>query len=92
LKIEQRSGPEYTFSSIAREEHEGIETFLKAKKVRVTNEMADGDAIMAAAGDDSEEESEEESDDEKPAKVRTGDDEDSEEGLLYILNIRLNSP
>ncbi|KIJ54619.1 hypothetical protein M422DRAFT_24531 [Sphaerobolus stellatus SS14] len=78
LKIEQKTGPEITFSSIAREEHEGIETFLKAKKVRVTNEMADGDTIMAAP-DDTDDESDDESDDEKSVKVRAGEDEDSEE-------------
>lgn len=83
LKIEQKSGPEYTFSSIAKEEHEGIESFLKGKKVRVTNEMVDGDAIMAGVDDDSDaEQSVVSSDGEKP-RVKVGnDDEDSEEGKL----------
>ena len=43
LKITQKSGPEHT---IAWEEHEGIETFLKAKKVCAINNMTDGDMIM----------------------------------------------
>ncbi|KAF8583126.1 SSrecog-domain-containing protein [Ramaria rubella] len=81
LKIEQKSGPEHTFTSIAREEHESIESFLKAKKVRVTNEMGDGDAIMAAPddSDDDEMQSVASSGEEAP-KPRLGDeDEDSEE-------------
>ncbi|KAF8520735.1 SSrecog-domain-containing protein [Hysterangium stoloniferum] len=81
LKIEQKVGPDYTFTSIAREEHEGIETFLKAKKVRVSNEMGDGDAIMAAPDDSSDDEMQSvaSSGDEAP-KPRLGDnDEDSEE-------------
>jgi structure-specific recognition protein 1 len=85
LKIVQKSGPEHTFTSIAREEHEGIETFLKAKKVRVTNEMTDGDAVMAAPddSDDDEMQSVASSGEEAP-KPRLGDeDEDSEEGELY---------
>ncbi|GJJ14142.1 hypothetical protein Clacol_008401 [Clathrus columnatus] len=81
LKIEQKSGPEYTFTSIAREEHEGIEAFLKDKKVRVTNEMGDGDAIMAAGdGSDSDEMQSVVSTEEEEAKPRGGgDDLDSEE-------------
>ena len=90
LKIEQKTGPEITFSSIAKEEHEGIESFLKAKKVRVTNEMADGDTIMAAA-DDTDDESDDESEGEKPKKARLGgdDDEDSEEGEVQDTSIRV---
>ncbi|KAF8511603.1 structure-specific recognition protein-domain-containing protein [Gautieria morchelliformis] len=81
LKIEQKSGPEYTFTSIAREEHESIESFLKSKKVRVTNEMGDGDAIMAAPDDDSDDEMQSvASSGEEAPKPRLGDeDEDSEE-------------
>lgn len=84
LKIEQKSGPEHTFTSIAREEHESIESFLKAKKVRVTNEMGDGDAIMAAPDDDSDDEMQSVvSSGEEAPKPRLGDeDDDSEEGKL----------
>ena len=46
LKITQKSGPEHTFTSITQEEHEGIETFLKVKKVCMTNDMTDGNMIM----------------------------------------------
>lgn len=83
LKITQKSGPEHTFTSIAREEHEGIESFLKTKKVRVTNDMADGDTIMTVPEDsDDEMQSVASSGDEAP-KPRLGDeDEDSEDGGL----------
>jgi len=40
LKIIQKSGPEHNFTLIAQEEHKGIETLLKAKKVHVKNDMA----------------------------------------------------
>lgn len=84
LKIEQKSGPEYTFTSIAREEHGSIESFLKSKKVRVTNEMGDGDAIMAGPEDSDDEMQSVASSGEEAPKPRLGDDdEDSEEGMLY---------
>ena len=34
LKIVTKSGPEYTFTSINKEEHEGTEAYLKEKKVK----------------------------------------------------------
>ena len=54
LKIVTKSGPEHNFTSINRDEHEIIETYLKDKKVRVKNEMVpDADLLLAAvAGDD----------------------------------------
>lgn len=41
LKIVVSDGPEITFSSINKEEHEIVETFLKSKKLRVKNEISD---------------------------------------------------
>ncbi|KAI8915430.1 hypothetical protein DFJ77DRAFT_368693 [Powellomyces hirtus] len=41
IKFNLRSGPEYTFGSIAREEYEPLESFFRAKKIKVLNEMAD---------------------------------------------------
>ncbi|KAF5389327.1 hypothetical protein D9757_003425 [Collybiopsis confluens] len=54
LKIVTKSGPEYTFSSINKEEHEPTESYFKDKKIRLKNEMVpDADLLMAAAvGDD----------------------------------------
>lgn len=83
LKIVTKSGPEYTFTSINKEEHEPVETFLKDKKVKIKNEMvADVDMMMAAAGGDSDEEMQSvaSSGDERPKPRVGGDEDDSEEG------------
>jgi structure-specific recognition protein 1 len=88
LKIITKNGPEYTFSSINKEEHEPTETFLKEKKIRIKNEMVpDADLLMAAAVDDDDDDDDMQSvsDNSEPRvkKVRTGeagaDDEDSSE-------------
>lgn len=87
VKIVTKSGPEFSFTSINKEEHDGVETFLKDKKVRVKNEMVpDADMLLAAAGaddDDDEMQSISSEDDDRPRNraPKTGDldDEDSEE-------------
>ncbi|GAW06496.1 SSrecog-domain-containing protein [Lentinula edodes] len=84
LKIVTKSGPEYTFSSINKEEHEPTESYFKDKKIRIKNEMVpDADLLMAAAvGDDDEDMASVDSDDSgprgKPARTGFDDDEDSE--------------
>jgi structure-specific recognition protein 1 len=85
LKVVTKSAPEYTFTSINKEEHEPIEAFLKAKKVRVKNEMMqDVDMIAAATAldDDDDEMQSVASDGEEAPRPRLGgdDDDDSEEG------------
>ena len=89
LKIVTKSGPEHTFSSINKEDHEAVETFLKEKKIRVKNEMVvDADLLAAAAGDDDDDEDMQSvlsSDDgaAKPKpKVRLDDDDSEEDGKL----------
>ena len=82
MQIITKHGPEYTFTSINKEEHELTDTFLKDKKVRVKNEMVpEGDLLLAAAGDDSDEEMQSvaSDDDEEPRVRRTGDDDDDSE-------------
>ncbi|KIJ62610.1 hypothetical protein HYDPIDRAFT_30210 [Hydnomerulius pinastri MD-312] len=82
LKIVTKSGPEYTFTSINKEEHEPVETYLKDKKVKIKNEMvAEVDMMLAAGGDDSDEEMQSvaSSGDERPKPRLGGDDDDSEE-------------
>jgi len=82
MQIITKLGPEYTFTSINKEEHEPTDTYLKEKKVRVKNEMVpDGDLLLAAAGDDSDEEMQSvaSDDDEEPRVRRTGDDDDDSE-------------
>ncbi|KAJ8593786.1 SSrecog-domain-containing protein [Rhizopogon salebrosus TDB-379] len=82
LKIVTKSGPEYTFTSINKEEHEPVEAYLKDKKVKLKNEMVPDVDMLAAGGDSSDEEMQSvaSSGDEAP-KPRLGgdDDEDSEE-------------
>ncbi|PWN43566.1 SSrecog-domain-containing protein [Ceraceosorus guamensis] len=74
LKVVQRSGPEHTFQSITREEHDALNAHFTARKIRVKSEMNDADAAAAAADallDDD--------DDDDLADIIT-DDEDEEEG------------
>ena len=52
LSIVTKTGPEYTFTSINKEEHEALETYLKEKKIRVKSQMNDADLAMAALEDD----------------------------------------
>ncbi|GLB38229.1 putative component of the FACT complex, a general chromatin factor that acts to reorganize nucleosomes [Lyophyllum shimeji] len=87
LKIVTKSGPEHNFTSINKEDHEPVETFLKDKKIRVKNEMVpDADLLLAAAGGDEDEDedmqsvisSEDGSPRLKPSKGAF-DEEDSEE-------------
>ncbi|EJD50613.1 FACT complex subunit POB3 [Auricularia subglabra TFB-10046 SS5] len=84
VKVVKQTGPELVFTSMNKEEHEGLEAFLKGKKVKTKNEMGD-DLIAAALGDGDDEDEEMQSvasDDEAPARPRMAndDDEDSEEG------------
>ncbi|KAI0304455.1 structure-specific recognition protein-domain-containing protein [Multifurca ochricompacta] len=82
MQIVTKHGPEYTFTSINKEEHEPTDAYLKDKKVRVKNEMVpDGDLLLAAAGDDSDEEMQSvaSDDDEEPRVRRAGDDDDDSE-------------
>lgn len=93
LKIVTKSGPEHNFTSINKEDHELVETYLKEKKVRVKNEMVpDADLLLAAAAgdDDDDDDMQSVSSDDGPPRVKPSkgadDDDDSEEdGKLYIL-------
>ncbi|EPQ51062.1 SSrecog-domain-containing protein [Gloeophyllum trabeum ATCC 11539] len=66
IQIVTKSGPEYTFTSINKEEHEPTETYLKDKKVRVKNEMMQDVDLLAGAGEDDE--------DEEMASIGSGDE------------------
>ncbi|KAF4581407.1 FACT complex subunit [Pleurotus pulmonarius] len=87
LKFVTKSGPEITFSSINKEEHESTETYLKEKKIKLKNELVpDVDVRLAAGNLDDDDDDDMQSiasdeDDAPKVKVRTGgaDDEDSEE-------------
>ncbi|KAI0789598.1 SSrecog-domain-containing protein [Abortiporus biennis] len=77
LKIVTKEGPEYTFTSINKEEYEGTEAYLKEKKVRVKNEMMEGELILGADDEDEEMQSVASSGEEAP-KPRLGGDEDDD--------------
>ncbi|KAG6853928.1 hypothetical protein C0991_012419 [Blastosporella zonata] len=86
LKIITKSGPEHSFTSINKEDHESVETYMKDKKIKVKNEMVpDADLLLAVtAGDDDDDDDMQsvDSDDRAPRiKPSKGgmDDEDSEE-------------
>ncbi|CAA7262281.1 unnamed protein product [Cyclocybe aegerita] len=88
LKIITKNGPEHTFTSINKGEHEATEAYLRDKRVKVKNEMVpDADLLLAAVGgddDDDEMQSVASSDDDrrrrKPKAPRAaGADDESEE-------------
>jgi structure-specific recognition protein 1 len=86
LKIVTKSGPEHNFTSINKEDHELVETYLKDKKVKVKNEMVpDADLLLAAAAgdDDDDDDMQSVSSDDGPPRVKPSrglnDDDDSEE-------------
>lgn len=86
LKITTKSGPEYGFSSIMKEEKNGVEAYLTERKVRVKNEKVPEEEIVLAGDDDDDEDEEmasiaSGSDLERPVKSKksAGADLDSEE-------------
>lgn len=87
LKIVTKGGQDLNFTSINKEEHEPVESYLKEKKVKVKNEMVpDADLLLAAAaGDDEDEDMQSvDSDDSRPrAKKSRMDGDDSEEDGKY---------
>lgn len=94
LKIVTKSGPEYNFTSINKEEHEVTEAYLKDKKVRVKNEMVpDAELLLASAGVDADDDDDDDmsvvsTDEEGGRRARVsragGDDEDSEEDGMSL--------
>lgn len=56
LKITTKSGPEYVFSSIIKEEKNGVEAYLTERKVRVKNEKVPEEEIAMVGDDDDEDE------------------------------------
>jgi len=56
LKITTKSGPEYVFSSIMKEEKNGVEAYLVERKVRVKNEKVPEEEIVMVGDDDDEDE------------------------------------
>ncbi|CAE6413880.1 unnamed protein product [Rhizoctonia solani] len=80
LKVVSKTGPEVTFTSINKEEHDPIENYLTSKKVRTKNEMADPDLLGVVAGDSDDDEMQSVASDgsERP-KPRVADSDDESE-------------
>ena len=68
MQIVTKHGPEYTFTSINKEEHKLPDTFLNDEKLRVENEVVPDGGLLLAAADDSDEETQSvaSDDDEEP--------------------------
>jgi hypothetical protein len=73
MKITTTTGNDTIFSNIPREEHEAIEEYCLAKKLRIQNEIVD-EEIGAVYDSDSEEEN--------AGIKRPADDLDSESGIF----------
>jgi structure-specific recognition protein 1 len=91
LKVITKSGPEHTFTSINKSDHEVTEAFLRDKRVKVKNEMVpDADLLLAAVDDDDEEMASISSDDESRGKGRekkaakAGNEDDSEQDGIQL--------
>ncbi|KAJ7069620.1 SSrecog-domain-containing protein [Mycena amicta] len=83
MKIVTKSGPEYSFVSINKEELEPTEQYLKEKKIRVKEIVPDAELMAVADDDDDDDEDMQsvDSDEDRRPKVRSSknDDEDSSE-------------
>ena len=66
LGITTKGGPIYTFSSIMKEEKNGVEAYLTERKVRVKNEHVPEEEIVMAGDDDE--------DDDEIASIASGSD------------------
>lgn len=89
LRVIQRSGPEHTFQSLSREEHDALSKHFSARKVRVKNEMAEAAEAMAAVAALSDDDDDEDMDDasdsgarkrvKKPTKASNAMDDDDDD-------------
>ncbi|KAJ7451586.1 SSrecog-domain-containing protein [Mycena latifolia] len=81
LKIVTKSGPEYMFVSINKEELEPTETYLKEKKIRIKEIVPDADVLAVVEDDDDDDMQSVESDEDKRPRIKSAkdDDEDSSE-------------
>ncbi|KAJ6621788.1 structure-specific recognition protein-domain-containing protein [Mycena sp. CBHHK59/15] len=88
LKVVTKSGPEYMFSSINKEEHEPTESYLKDKKIRIKEMVPDVDVIMQTAGDDDDDDMQSvESDEDTRPRIKSAKDDDedsSEDGMCQL--------
>ncbi|PBK97504.1 SSrecog-domain-containing protein [Armillaria gallica] len=85
LRIVTKNGPEYTFTSINKEEQESTQAYLKDKRIKIKSEqIPDAELLLSAAVGDDDDDDESmrsvDSDDDAPKKVsRNRDDDDDSE-------------
>ncbi|KAF7298853.1 FACT complex subunit POB3 [Mycena indigotica] len=81
MKIVTKSGPEYSFVSINKEELEPTEQYLKDKKIRVKEIIPDAELMAVVDDDDDDDVQSVDSDSDRRPRVRSSknDDEDSSE-------------
>ncbi|KIY65749.1 SSrecog-domain-containing protein [Cylindrobasidium torrendii FP15055 ss-10] len=82
LRLVQQNGPEYTFTSIQKEEKDAVENYLKDKKIKIKNEMVPDAQLITQADldddDDDDMDSRSENSDTPAKKKINFDDDDSE--------------
>ena len=80
MKIVTKVGSDLMFTSVNKEEHEVVSSYLQDKKVKTKNEMMEGELPIALDDEDEEMQSVASSGEEAPKPRRGDDDDDSEEG------------
>ncbi|KAL1923504.1 uncharacterized protein VTP21DRAFT_8484 [Calcarisporiella thermophila] len=80
LKFNMRSGQDYQFSSINREEHATLDEFLKSKKIKIKNELNE-DTVVSYAELGEESESDEEAGGGRKRRRTEGEDMDEDESV-----------
>lgn len=91
MKIVTKSGSDLTFTSINKEEHEVVGSYLQDKKVKTKNEMMEGELAIGVDDEDEEMQSVASSGEEAPKPRRGDDDDDSEEGWcpnVFLCSLR----
>ncbi|KAF7348366.1 FACT complex subunit POB3 [Mycena sanguinolenta] len=75
-----RSGPEYMFVSINKEELEPTETYLKEKKIRIKEIVPDAELLAAVDDDDDDDEMQSvDSDEDKRPRIKSSKDNDDDD-------------
>ena len=91
MKIVTKVGSDLMFTSVNKEEHEVVSSYLQDKKVKTKNEMMEGELPIALDDEDEEMQSVASSGEEAPKPRRGDDDDDSEEGWCPHLSDALDA-
>lgn len=84
LRIVQKQGHEFTFTSINKEEKAAVETFLKGKSIKIKAEQVpDADLLAQGLDDDDEEMGSLSENSDKPKKMSLSDDDSETDGQWF---------